>query len=261
MIEYFIKPKEGGAVKEGFPTHIHRAYRHIPYNGTRVWWEAFLLLLIILGCTLLYIHGIHNVAMESFISLVRQMGIELGGRTVEVYLHPLMVLDTGFRFNDFRTEVLALLGLAFSILFIWKFRAIPLNFRFWLLFFLLAETIFVTYFILWGEHYPYTPMSYIRLYLYAYIGFSAATASLFGFLIALLPLRFPSKVLLLLTVILYYWILGFLRLLATQLIVDRYSVMLSPFLYFTVFFDYLAIVMLYGYLLHYLNRPKQKEIR
>jgi hypothetical protein len=218
-------------------------------------------MLITLGCTLLYIHVIHNTTMDWVLDLVRQMGVELGGRTVEVYLHPLMVLDTGFRFNDFRTEVLVLLGLILSMLFIWKFRPIPLNFRFWLLFFLLAETIFVSYFILWGEHYPYTPMNYIRLYLYAYIGFSTATASLFGFLIALLPFRFYTKVLLLLAVILYYWVLGFLRLLATQLIIDQYSVMLSPFLYFTVFFDYLAIVMLYGYLLHYLNRSEQKERR
>jgi hypothetical protein len=78
-------------------------------------------------------------------------------------------------------------------------------------------------------------------------------AWLLAVLLALLPVSFIIKLAVLVGTILYYFLYSFVRFALTVLLVSEYSVTLSPFMYFTIFQDFIFVVIVYSYLLYRLN--------
>lgn len=110
---------------------------------------------------------------------------------------------------------------------------------------MLLLSVFILYFMFFSANYPYSAEKYFDLYLHAYIGFMLMCFITLSFILTLTPETFMKKLLILMSSIGYYFLYSFVRFACTVLLVSQVSVVFSPFMYFTIFYDFILIIYIY----------------
>ena len=234
----------------------HRSYRIIERKGLPFWVESIFFLVVSSISIYLYLAFFYNQFIEYFSHILLESGIQEGVLNLNVYNFGLMVPDVPFFYNQTMTLFIGLAGSIFVIWILFKQKVIPLNVVFWIAFLMLLLSIFLAYFIFFSNYYPYNTEKYFDLYMHAYIGFMLMCFVVLSFILALTPGYFIRKVLILLGVIGYYFIYSFVRFAVTVLLVSQVSVVFSPFMYFTIFYDFILIIYIYTAMLY---RDRQKS--
>ena len=223
----------------------HRSYRTIERKGLSFWLESLILILISIISLYIYLAFFYNQFLEYFYQILLQNGINAGLISLNIYFHDLLVVDVPFVYNTSTTLWIGLVGLALGIFILLKQKTIPLNVVFWLAFLMLLMSIFILYFIFFSANYPYSVEKYFNLHLHAYIGFMFMCFFTLSFILALTPGTFVRKLFLLVGTVGYYFLYSFVRFACTVLLVSQVSVVFSPFMYFTIFYDFILIIYIY----------------
>jgi len=228
----------------------HRSYRTIVRKGLSFWIESIILVLVSIIGIYLYLRFFYNQFIDYFYQLLLHNGITEGLISLNIYYHDLMVVDVPFMYNTSTTLLIGLAGLVFVIFILLKQKTIPLNVVFWISFLMLLMSIFIVYFIFFSGSYPYSAVKYFDLYLHAYIGFMVMCFVALSFILALTPETFIRKIIILISSIGYYFLYSFVRFACTVLLVSQVSVVFSPFMYFTIFYDFILIIYIYTIILY-----------
>ena len=238
----------------------HRSYRTIVRKGFPFWVESMILLFVSMISIYLYVAFLYNQFIEYFYQILLQNGIQERLISLNVYYSELMIIDIPFVYSETMTLVIGLIGLVLGIIILLKQKVIPLNVVFWIAFLMLFMMVFILYFIFFGENYPYSTEKYFNLYLHAYIGFMFMCFVALSFILALTPEYFMRKLTILLGTIGYYFLYSFVRFACTVLLVSQVSVVFSPFMYFTIFYDFIIIIYIYTAII-YEDTQKNDERR
>jgi len=219
-------------------------------KGLSFWAESTVLLFVSIVSIYLYLAFFYNQFIEYFYQILLQNDIKEGLVSLDIYYYDLMVLDVPFVYNATMTLFIVLIGLVLGIWILLKQKVIPLNVVFWIAFLMLLMSIFILYFIFFSAYYPYDAEKYFGLYLHAYIGFMFMCFVVLSFLLALTPEHFMRKLIILVSTIGYYFLYSFVRFACTVLLVSQVSVVFSPFMYFTIFYDFILIIYVYTVILY-----------
>lgn len=228
----------------------HRSYRTIMRKGLPFWIESIVLLCISITSIYLYIASLFNQFMEYLHQILLQNGIKEGLISLNIYSYNLMIVDVPFLYNTSATLFMGLVGLVLGIFILFKQKLIPLNVVFWISFLMLMMGIFILYFIFFSNSYPYSAEKYFEIYLNAYTGFMLMCFVALSFILALTPGTLIGKTIILVSSIGYYFLYSFVRFACTVLLVSQVSVVFSPFMYFTIFYDFILIIYIYTIILY-----------
>jgi hypothetical protein len=228
----------------------HRSYRTMVRKGLSFWVESLILALTSILSIYLYLAFFYNQFIEYFNQILLQSGIKEGMISLSIYYHDLLVVDVPFVYNTSTTLFIGLAGLLIGVFILLKQKVIPLNVVFWIVFLMSLMSIFILYFIFFSTSYPYSAEKYFDLYLHAYIGFMLMCFVALSFILALTPETFMRKFIILLSAIGYYFLYSFVRFACTVLLVSQVSVVFSPFMYFTIFYDFILIIYIYTIILY-----------
>lgn len=228
----------------------HRSYRTIVRKGLSFWVESIILVFVSVISIYLYLSFFYNEFIEYFYQLLLDNGIKEGLISLNIYYHDLLMVDIPFNYNTSTTLMIGLIGLVLGIFILLKQKIIPLNVVFWISFLMLLMSIFIVYFIFFSTSYPYSAVKYFDLYLHAYIGFMFMCFVALSFILALTPETFMKKIIIFVSSVGYYFLYSFVRLACTILLVSQVSVVFSPFMYFTIFYDFILIIYIYTIILY-----------
>lgn len=242
-----------------FSMYEHRAYRTAHLSGRFVFFELLVMLLLSVGSVYLYVKYFFNEFILYFYPIMEKAGAVADLKSLDIYTFQLHYLDIGFKYTSVASMAYLLLGLFIFSIFLFKQKVIALNIVFWLIFVLSLFMIFLAYFIFFGDAYAYNSEKYFNLYLTAYIGFMFISFVLLSFLFAFSPYSLGVKVIILLGSIGYYFIYSFVRFALTVLFVSEVSVVFSPFMYFTIFYDFIFIIVIYSYFLYFESKEEQRK--
>jgi len=223
----------------------HRSYRTIVKKGLSFWVESIILILVSIASIYLYLTSFYNQFIEYFYQILLQNGIDEGLTSLTIYYHSLQVVDVPFLYNTSKALFIGLVSLIVGIFILLKQKIIPLNVVFWISFLMLLLSIFILYFMFFSTSYPYSAEKYFDLYLHAYIGFMLMCFVALSFILTLTPETFMKKLVILISTIGYYFLYSFVRFACTVLLVSQVSVVFSPFMYFTIFYDFILIIYIY----------------
>lgn len=227
----------------------HRSYRTIKRKGLPFWVESIVLLSVSIISIYFYLALFYSEFIEYFNQILLQNGITEGLISLNIYYHDLLVVDVPFMYNSSIALWTGLIGFVLGIFILLKQKIIPLNVVFWIAFLMLLMSIFILYFIFNSANYPYSSEKYFDLYLHAYIGFMLMCFVVLSFILALTPGTLMRKFIILLSSIGYYFLYSFVRFACTVLLVSQVSVVFSPFMYFTIFYDFILIIFIYTIIL------------
>lgn len=242
-----------------FAMYEHRAYRHAVFPGRFIFFELLVMLLVSLGSVYLYIKYLFNEFIMLFYSTLEKFGVTYDLESLDIYTFSLQYIDIGFKYTPVDTMIYLLVGLFIFSIFLFKQRVVALNVVFWVIFLLLLLMIFLAYFIFFGDTYAYNSEKYFHLYLSTYIGFMCMSFILLSFLFAYSPYKLGAKLIMLLGSISYYFIYSFVRFSLTVLLASEVSVVFTPFMYFTIFYDFIFIIAIYSYFLYFESKKDQKK--
>jgi len=243
-----------------FSMYEHRAYRRADFSGRFAFFELLVMLLVSFGSIYLYIKYFFNEFIGYFYSILEKAGVVSNLKSLDLYTFSLNYIDVDFKYTPIDTMIYLFIGLFIFSILLFKQRVVALNVVFWMMFFILMFMIFLGYFIFFGNAYAYNSEKYFNLYLTAYIGFMFISFVLLSFLFAYSPYSLGAKVIVLLGSIAYYFLYSFVRFALTVLLVSEVSVVFSPFMYFTIFYDFIFIIAIYSYFLYFESKNDQKEM-
>lgn len=223
----------------------HRSYRVFSRKGLSFWTESLILLFISIVSIYLYLTFFHNQFMEYFHKVLLQNGVDNGLISLNVYSFDALITNIPFSYSSLTSLLIVLIGLIFGVVILFKQKTIPLNVVFWIVLLIVLMSVFIMYFIFFSTHYPYSSEKYFDIYLHSYIGFMFMCFIALSFILALTPETLTKKIFILSVSIVYYFLFSFIRLACTILLVSQVSVVFSPFMYFTIFYDFILVVYIY----------------
>jgi len=236
----------------------HRSYKTIARKGFPFWIDMIILSLISLMSLYAYGTIFYNEVVTFLHQIFLQSGMNVEMINLKIYTFDMLAFDVPFLYTQPMLFFTGLVAIIAVMIVLFYQRAIPLNIVFWIEFLFALMAIFILYFIFFSHYFPYSAEKYFNLYLYAYIGFMLMCFFVLSFSLALTPESFTKKLLVLLTVIGYYFIFSFARLAMTVLLVSQVSVAFAPLMYFTIFYDFILIVYAYTYMFY---KETQKNIK
>ena len=235
----------------------HRAYRIIERKGLSFWMESIILVLISIVSIYLYLTFFYNQFIEYFNQILIENGIKDGLVSLKIYNHDLWIVNVSFLESNPSILWIGVIVLVLGIFILFKQKIIPLNVVFWIAFLMVLMSIFILYFIFFGNSFPYNVEKYFDLYLHAYIGFMSMCFIALSLILALTPETFVKKVIIFVATVGYYFLYSFVRLACTVLLISQVSIVFSPFMYFTIFYDFILIIYIYTITLY---RDTQKML-